>query len=163
VGVGGYSPGMAELSHLDAESRANMVDVGGKSRTLRRAAAEGFVKLGTAHLAAIDKHPKGDVFTVAQIAGIQAAKRTWELIPLCHQISLSHVSVTLSLEDGGIRIRGEADAEAGTGVEMEALAAVSVAALTVYDMLKSAGHGIEIKEIRLLEKTGGKEDWKRKE
>lgn len=140
-----------------------MVDVGVKPRTRRRATAEGFVKLGADHLAAIDKHPKGDVFAVAQIAGIQAAKRTWDLIPLCHQIPLSHVSLTLTSEEAGIRIRSEADAEAGTGVEMEALAAVSVAALTVYDMLKSAGHEIEIKEIRLLEKTGGKEDWKRKE
>lgn len=157
-----YADSMTELSHLSPEGGAKMVDVGGKPLTRRHACAEGFVSLGDAHLAALDKHPKGDVFAIAQVAGIQAAKRTWELIPLCHQISLSHISVTLSLERTGIRIRGEAAAEASTGVEMEALTAVSVAALTVYDMLKSAGHGIEIGEIRLLEKTGGKEDWKRK-
>jgi cyclic pyranopterin phosphate synthase len=154
---------MAELSHLDPEGGARMVDVGAKEVSHRRAVAEGFVSLTREHLAAIDGHPKGDVFAVAQIAGIQAAKRTYELIPLCHQIPLSHVGVRLELEEGGVKIMADASAEAQTGVEMEALTAVSVAALTVYDMLKAAGHGIDIREIRLLEKTGGKADWARKD
>ncbi len=154
---------MAELSHLDSEGKARMVDVGEKGVSRRRAVAEGFVSLLREHIAAIDGHPKGDVFSVAQIAGIQAAKRTFELIPLCHQLPLSHIGVRLFLEGGGVRIVADASAEAQTGVEMEALTAVSVAALTVYDMLKAAGHGIEIREIRLLEKTGGKQDWTRNE
>lgn len=137
-----------------------MVDVSEKQPTLRRALAEGFVRLQPAHMAALDEHPKGDALAVAQVAGIQAAKRTSELIPLCHQLPLQSVSMWLELEQEGVRIRSECVALANTGVEMEAITAVLVAAATIYDMLKSAGHGMVIEHVRLIEKTGGKSDWK---
>jgi len=108
----------------------------------------------------MENHPKGDVLTLAQIAGIQAAKRTAEWIPLCHAIPLDHIEIRFEHEKDGVRIESEAKADAKTGVEMEALIAVSAAALTLYDMLKNVGHGIEIEKIRLLEKRGGKSDWK---
>lgn len=138
-----------------------MVDVTGKTTTTRRAVAQAFVRLSAHHLSAMENHPKGDVIFVAHLAGIQAAKKTSELIPLCHPISLSHVSLQLILEESGIRITAETTAEAKTGVEMEALTAATVSALTVYDMLKAAGPDIVIEQICLLEKTGGKSDFKR--
>ncbi|HWP31168.1 MAG TPA: cyclic pyranopterin monophosphate synthase MoaC [Fimbriimonadales bacterium] len=149
-----------DTSHLDETGKARMVDVSEKQPTLRQARAEGFVHLSEKHLQAMEKHPKGDVLTLAQIAGIQAAKRTAEWIPLCHTISLDHIEIRFERENNGIRIESEARANAKTGVEMEALIAVSAAALTIYDMLKNVGHGIEIEKIRLLEKKGGKSDWK---
>lgn len=138
-----------------------MVDVTGKAVTTRRAVAQAFVRLTGAHLSAMENHPKGDVIFVAHLAGIQAAKRTSELIPLCHTIPLSHVSLKLTREESGIRVTAEATAEAKTGVEMEAITAATVAALTLYDMLKAAGPDIIIEQICLLEKTGGKNDYKR--
>jgi cyclic pyranopterin phosphate synthase len=125
-----------------------MVDVGGKDVTDRRAVAAGDL-------------PKGDVVATARIAGIQAAKRTAELIPLCHPLALSYVDVELLVdpEAGSVLVRGEARTSAQTGVEMEAMTACSVAALTVYDMVKGVERGVVIESLRLLEKTGGKEDW----
>jgi cyclic pyranopterin phosphate synthase len=138
-----------------------MVDVSAKSPSVRRAVAEAFVRLTDEHLAALDSLPKGDVLTVAQVAGISAAKRTSELIPLCHPLALTHVSLELRRVDGGVHISAEAKTQAPTGVEMEALTAASVAALTVYDMVKAVGPEITIEGVRLLEKQGGKQDWKR--
>lgn len=138
-----------------------MVDVSGKAATSRRAVAEGFVSLSAAHLSAIAGLAKGDVLTVAQIAGILAAKKTPELIPLCHSLQLANVDVAFEITSDGIGISATAKTDAQTGVEMEALTAVSVAALTIYDMLKAIGPEIEITQIRLMEKTGGKADWKR--
>jgi cyclic pyranopterin phosphate synthase len=154
---------MRKLSHVDADGGIRMVDTSGKGANLRRAIAEGFVKMPEQHLSALDNLPKGDLLTTAQIAGIAGAKRTSELIPLCHSLPLDHVSVTLSKEKAGIRVTSVAKTESKTGVEMEALVAVTIAALTVYDMAKAIGPGIEITDIRLLEKTGGKKDWKRTE
>lgn len=135
-----------------------MVDVGEKSPTRRRAVAAARVHLGAKAAAAVreDRVAKGNVLEVARLAGIGAAKRTGELIPLCHNIPLDHVQVTLALKRNRVEIRAEASAFARTGVEMEALTAASVAALTVYDMLKALDKGIQIDGIVLLEKTGGK-------
>jgi cyclic pyranopterin phosphate synthase len=146
------------LSHLGPDEEARMVDVGQKKETARRAVAEGWVHVGSAAAAAIaDSHvAKGNVLQVARLAGIGAAKRTFELIPLCHVLPLDHVQVDLTLEGENVRIVASASAFARTGVEMEAMTAVSVAALTVYDMLKAVEKGIEIGPIRLLEKSGGK-------
>lgn len=152
---------MDSLSHTDAEGNAQMVDVSGKPKTTRRAVAEGFVRMSERHLEAIHNLPKGDAFAVAQVAGIQAAKKTADLIPLCHPLPLSHIAVTLTEKADGVAITAEVSTTAETGVEMEALSAVSVAALTVYDMVKALGQDLEITDIRLLEKTGGKTDWKR--
>src|SRR4051812_16252027 len=142
-----------------------MVDVGGKDVTDRRAVAECFVRMKpeTAALAAAGDLPKGDVVSTARIAGIQAAKRTAELIPLCHTIPLSFVGVDCDVdaEAGTVTLTAEARTTAATGVEMEALTAASVAALTVYDMVKGIERGVEIASLALLEKTGGKEDWRR--
>jgi cyclic pyranopterin phosphate synthase len=147
------------LTHLDARGRARMVDVGAKAVTRREARAEAFVRMApkTLRLILTGTAAKGDVLAVARIAGIQAAKRTHELIPLCHALALSSVSVELAA-DGDTRVRIEATARCAgqTGVEMEALTAASVAALTVYDMLKGVERGIEIECVRLLEKRGGK-------
>jgi cyclic pyranopterin phosphate synthase len=141
-----------------------MVDVGGKDVTDRRAVADCVVRMTpeTAALVAAGDLPKGDVVSTARIAGIQAAKRTAELIPLCHPLPLSYVDVEVLVdpEAGSVAIRSEARTSAQTGVEMEALTACSVAALTVYDMVKGVERGVVIEQLRLLEKTGGKEDWR---
>jgi cyclic pyranopterin phosphate synthase len=140
-----------------------MVDVGGKAATDRRAVAECIVRMKpeTAGAVAAGDLPKGDVVSTARIAGIQAAKRTSELIPLCHPLALSYVDVEVLVdpEAGAVSVRGEARTTAQTGVEMEAMAACSVAALTVYDMVKGVERGVVIESLRLIEKTGGKEDW----
>jgi cyclic pyranopterin monophosphate synthase len=151
---------MARLTHLDAKGRASMVDVSDKAETERAATAKGSVLMRpeTLALVADGAVKKGDVLAVARLAGIMAAKRTAELIPLCHPLALSHIAVSLSLD----RKRSAVDIEATcklrgrTGVEMEALAAVSVAALTVYDMCKAVDRGMRITDIRLTRKTGGK-------
>jgi cyclic pyranopterin phosphate synthase len=148
-------------SFEDEEKRAQMVDVSGKGLTERRAVAWGFVRITEAHKELLRKNPKGDVFAVAQVAGIQAAKKTWEILPLCHPIPVSHVSVSTELVEGGIKVQAEVIGEAKTGVEMEALVAVAVASLAIYDMLKSAGQDLFIEGIQLLEKTGGKTDFRR--
>ena len=139
-----------------------MVDVGGKPVTERRAVAEAVVRMSTETAATVARGdaPKGDVVGTARIAGIQAAKRTAELIPLCHPLPLSFVDVAIELGEDHARIRAEAQTTAQTGVEMEALTAASVAALTVYDMVKGIERGVVIESVRLLEKTGGKEDWR---
>jgi cyclic pyranopterin phosphate synthase len=138
-----------------------MVDVSEKAATHRRAVAMGFVRLSDAHLSALNALPKGDVFSVAQIAGILGAKRTSDLIPLCHPLPLSHVGVELRVVEGGLSIRSEARTYCQTGVEMEALTGVAIAALTVVDMVKAIGPDVCIEKIELVEKTGGKKDWKR--
>jgi cyclic pyranopterin phosphate synthase len=148
---------------MDDEGRARMVDVGAKAVSERRAVARAVVRMSaaTAELAASGRGPKGEVFTVARIAGIQAAKRTAELIPLCHPLPLTHVDVAVSVEEGRVTIDAEARTVAQTGVEMEAMTAASVAALTVYDMVKGVERGVTIGEVSLIEKTGGKQDWRR--
>ena len=140
-----------------------MVDVGAKAPTERRALAEAIVRLSpaTAEAVARGDAPKGDVISTARIAGIQAAKRTADLIPLCHPLPLSFVDVTVELVDASAIVRAEARTTAQTGVEMEALTACSVAALTVYDMVKGIERGVEIAEVTLLEKSGGRHDWRR--
>ena len=154
---------MSGLSHLDDSGAARMVDVGGKDVTQRRAVARAVVRMSaqtTAAVAAGDA-PKGDVIGTARIAGIQAAKRTAELIPLCHPLPLSFADVRIEIGEGEVTIEAEARTAAQTGVEMEALTACSVAALTVYDMVKGLERGVEIAEIALVEKSGGKSDWRR--
>ena len=142
-----------------------MVDVGGKDVTERRAVARATVRMttATAKLVETGGGPKGDVIAVARIAGIQAAKRTAELIPLCHPLPLSFVDVALTVDQhaGQVVVEAEARTSGRTGVEMEAMTAASVAALTVYDMVKGAERGVTVSEVALLEKTGGKEDWRR--
>ena len=141
-----------------------MVDVGGKPASERRAVARAVVRMSpsTAELVESGGGPKGDVVAVARIAGIQAAKRTAELIPLCHPLPLTHVDVSVSVDRSGrVVVDAEARTVAQTGVEMEALTAASVAALTVYDMVKGVERGVTIEEVVLVEKTGGKEDWRR--
>ena len=154
-----------ELTHLDETGAARMVDVASKQPTLRRAVARAQLRMApeTARAVAAGDAPKGDVLGTARIAGIQAAKRTAELIPLCHTIPLSFVGVDAAVdpEAGTVMLTSEARTTAATGVEMEALTAASVAALTVYDMVKGIERGVEIAEVVLLEKTGGKEDWSR--
>jgi cyclic pyranopterin monophosphate synthase len=140
-----------------------MVDVGEKAVTDRRALARAVVRMSAETVAAVRRGdaPKGDVLGTARIAGIQAAKRTSELIPLCHPLPLSFVDIRLALVDDGVEIEAEARTSAQTGVEMEALTAASVAALTVYDMVKGIERGVEIAEVVLLEKSGGRHDWRR--
>ena len=153
-----------EFSHIDERGRARMVDVSGKPATARSARAEAQVVMSEALLGRLrDKTlPKGDPFEVVRIAGIQAAKKTSELIPLCHPLPLSQVDVEVQLTSGGVRIETVARTTAETGVEMEALVAASVAALTLYDMCKGVDKGVEIGPLRLLEKTGGKSGaWQR--
>jgi cyclic pyranopterin phosphate synthase len=147
---------MTKLSHYDKSGRARMVDVSAKANTKRTATAHAFVKIRRAVLKKLPKNPKGDPLEVARIAGITAAKKTSELIPMCHPLMLSHVDVVMKLESRGIRIRATVATTGPTGVEMEALTAVSIAALTLYDMTKALDKGIEIQDVYLLEKTGGK-------
>jgi cyclic pyranopterin phosphate synthase len=147
---------MSKLSHYDSEGHARMVDVSGKSPTRREATAYAFVALSNEVLAALPSNPKGNPLEVARFAGIQAAKRTADLIPMCHPLPLSFVDVTATIVDGGIEVHATAATTAGTGVEMEALTAASVAALTLYDMCKALDKGIVIREVKLLKKTGGK-------
>ncbi len=144
------------LSHYDGSGRARMVDVSGKSATKREAEASAFVSISPEVLAALPKNPKGDPLEVARIAGIMAAKRTAELIPMCHPLPLSRVDVDMRLCENGVAITSKVTTTAETGVEMEALVAVSVSALTTYDMLKGMDKGIEIREIVLERKSGGK-------
>ncbi len=147
-----------EFTHLDDRGRARMVDVSQKAPTVRTARAEARVAMSDRVLSLLrDKAlPKGDPFEVVRIAGIQAAKRTSDLIPLCHPLPLAGIEVDLEIVDGGVRIETMARTRAETGVEMEALTAASVAALALYDMLKGVDKSVEIGPIRLLEKTGGK-------
>ena len=145
-----------KLSHYDAAGRARMVDVSGKLPTKREAEASAFVVLNPAVMAALPKNPKGDPLEVARIAGIMAAKRTAELIPMCHPLPLALVDVDVRLCENGVAITSKVTTTAETGVEMEALVAASVAALTIYDMTKGVDKAIEIREIVLDRKSGGK-------
>jgi len=155
---------MAELSHFDSSGQATMVDVSAKPATRRTATASAFVELSPAVLSALPANPKGDPLQVARFAGIQAAKRTSDLIPMCHPLALSHTDVRAEVVEGGVRITASAVTTGPTGVEMEALTAAAVAALTVYDMTKALDKSIVIREIRLEEKTGGKSgDFRRSE
>src|SRR5689334_25019197 len=149
---------MAKLSHYGAKGEVRMVDVSAKAVTTRTASAQGFVKMKPRVVDAVRrlKNPKGDPLEVARIAGIAAAKRTAEWIPLCHPLPLTHIDVTARLCKNGVEIRSLAVAAAQTGVEMEARVAVTAAALTVYDMCKALDKGIEMSAVFLLEKTGGK-------
>jgi cyclic pyranopterin phosphate synthase len=149
---------MKGLSHYGKRGQVQMVDVGAKAVTTRTAVAQGFVKMKPPVVRAVRglRNPKGNPLEVARIAGIAAAKRTAEWIPLCHPLPLTHIDVTARLCKNGVEIRSHVAAAAQTGVEMEALVAVTAAALTVYDMCKALDKGIEITEICLLEKTGGK-------
>jgi cyclic pyranopterin phosphate synthase len=157
---------MGDLTHLDASGRASMVDVGDKPATERRALARAIVRVSpeTAAKVAAGDAPKGDVIGVARIAGIQAAKRTSELIPLCHPLTLAYVGVegSIDVDAGEIELIAEARTTGPTGVEMEAMTAASVAALTVYDMVKGVERGAEIAGVTLLEKSGGRSGtWRR--
>jgi len=145
-----------KLSHFDKAGKASMVDVSAKRLTRRTATASAFVELSAAVLAAMPQNPKGDPLEVARFAGIQAAKRTSELIPMCHPLPLTHVDVQAEVVTGGVRIIASATTTAATGVEMEALTAASVAALTIYDMTKALDKAIVIREVRLESKSGGK-------
>ena len=154
---------MSGLSHLDEQGRARMVDIGGKSETQRVAIALGMIRMAPATLTALrdGKAPKGDVLAVARIAGIMAAKRTADLIPLCHPLALDAVTIEFAFVDNGIEARATASLTGRTGVEMEALTAVSVALLTVYDMAKAIDKAMVIGGVRLIEKRGGKSgDWR---
>jgi cyclic pyranopterin monophosphate synthase len=158
---------MSELTHIDAEGRARMVDVGEKAETVRTASAEGFIKMTLETLDAIERNAlsKGDAIAAARIAGIMAAKRTAELIPLCHPIALTDAGVDLLPDRSlpGVRVSGWASTRGRTGVEMEALAAVTIALLTIYDMAKALDRGMEISGVHVTEKRGGRSgDWKRK-
>ncbi len=156
----------SQLSHLDDEGRIKMVDVGAKATTARTAEASGFVKMSPATVAAIRERrtPKGDPLETARLAGIMAAKRTAELIPLCHSLPLSHADVQITLTDEGARISATASTSAQTGVEMEALTAVSIAALTLYDMCKAIDKAMTIGDLQLERKIGGKSgEWKRQD
>ena len=145
-----------KLSHYDASGHASMVDVGQKDTTRRTATAAAFVAMSEKVIEALPRNPKGDPLEVARIAGISAAKKTSDLIPLCHQIPLSHVGLDFEIQRQGIRITATAATTAQTGVEMEAMTAAAVAALTIYDMTKALDKGIAIEQVYLLEKTGGK-------
>ena len=144
---------MTDLSHVDESGSVRMVDVGAKPLQRRRAVARGEVRMAPATAARLRDLPKGDALTTAQLAGIMAAKRTSELIPLCHPLPLSHVDVALEVHDDRVEITAVAETTAQTGVEMEALTAVSVAALTVYDMAKAVDASMTLSEITLVEKT----------
>ncbi|OXE35051.1 MAG: cyclic pyranopterin monophosphate synthase MoaC [Phenylobacterium zucineum] len=153
---------MSGLTHIDATGRAHMVDVSAKAVTAREALAEGFVRMSEATLALAlnGDAKKGDVRAVAEIAGIMAAKKTSELIPLCHPLAITKVEVQVSPAPGGLAVSARVKTSGQTGVEMEALTAVSVACLTVYDMLKAADKAMTIEGVRLMEKSGGKSgDW----
>src|ERR1700689_4682452 len=152
-----------KLSHYDDAGHARMVNVSGKVPTRREAEASAFVLMPQSALQALPKNPKGDPLEVARLAGIMAAKRTSELIPMCHPLPLSHIDVNLRLCENGVAIISEVTTTASTGVEMEALTAASIAALTVYDMCKALDKSIEIREIALERKSGGKSgDYTRK-
>ena len=154
---------MKKLSHYDSAGGARMVDVSSKTETKRTARARAFVRISPRVLKKLPDNPKGNPFEIARIAGISAAKRTSELIPLCHPLMLSHADVEVSVEKNGVRIVASAATTGQTGVEMEALTAATVAALAVYDMTKALDKSIEISDICLLEKTGGKSgDYRRK-
>jgi cyclic pyranopterin monophosphate synthase len=150
------------LSHFDEAGQARMVDVSGKPPTVRTARARAFVRLKPAVLRALPDNPKGNPLEVARIAGIAAAKRTAELIPMCHPLLLSHVDVETQVRRGGIEVRSAVTTTGATGVEMEALTAAAIAALTIYDMTKAADKSISIETVELLEKTGGKSGTYRK-
>jgi cyclic pyranopterin phosphate synthase len=152
-----------KLSHYDARGQARMVDVSSKTRTAREAEASAFVAMTPEVLRKLLQNPKGDPLDVARTAGIMAAKRTAELIPMCHPVALSHIAVTLTVCENGVSIATKVKTTAETGVEMEALVAASVAALTVYDMCKALDKGIEIREVVLERKSGGKSgDYRRR-
>jgi len=155
---------MTELSHYDESGKIRMVDISGKDVTPRRAVASCRVVLAPATVEILQTraNPKGDPLEIARIAGIMAAKKTPELIPLCHQIDLAKVNITAELKDNVVYLEAEAITDAKTGVEMEALTAVSVAALTIYDMCKAVQKDIVITDVRLESKTGGKEDYSRR-
>ncbi len=158
-------PSNSPLSHIAPDGQAQMVDVSGKHVTRRTAVAEAWVTVNADTMKLLRQHgggAKGDVLQTARIAGIQAAKRTWELIPMCHPVPTDVVNIDATLQEDRVRLMVEAVASGRTGVEMEALTGASVAALTVYDMLKAVDKGIEIGPIRLLSKSGGKSgDWQR--
>ncbi len=145
-----------KLSHYDESGAARMVDISSKMPTKRTARAHAFVRMRPQVLAQLPANPKGNPLEIARVAGISAAKKTSELIPLCHPLMLSHADVQVTVEENGIRIASSVSTTGPTGVEMEALAAAAVAALTVYDMTKALDKGIEIQDLYLLEKTGGK-------
>jgi cyclic pyranopterin phosphate synthase len=147
-----------KLTHLDSEGKAHMVDVTAKSATFRRATAESFIRLSKKTLVLLQKGnlPKGNALETARLAGIMAAKRTYNLIPLCHPLLLTHVDVDAEPGSGGVRFLATVSCSGSTGVEMEALTAASVAALTLYDMVKAVEKGATIEKVRLLEKCGGK-------
>ena len=147
---------MKKLSHYDSSGSPRMVDVSAKRETRRTALAQAFVRIAPATLEQLPRNPKGNPLEIARIAGIAAAKRTSELIPLCHPLMLTHADVLATVEKKGVRIIATAATTAQTGVEMEALTAAAVAALTVYDMLKALDKSIQIQDLYLLEKTGGK-------
>ena len=149
---------MTQLSHVDDQGRIRMVDTGNKEITLRRAVASARVLMNRETVAALREHrtPKGDPLEAARLAGIMAAKRTSDLIPLCHPLPITHVDVQATVEDEGVALQAEVSTNAQTGVEMEALTAVSVAALTIYDMCKALEKGMTITDVRLESKMGGK-------
>ena len=164
--MGGMTKQSSKLSHYDGRGKARMVDVSAKEVTQRAATAQAFVKMAPRVVSAVRqlKNPKGDPLEVARFAGIAAAKRTAEWIPLCHPLPLTHIDVTARLCKNGVEIRSDVSAAAQTGVEMEALVAASAAALTVYDMCKALDKGIEIQDVFLVQKTGGKSgDFHRKD
>lgn len=153
---------MSKLTHLDAEGAAHMVDVGGKPATARRAVASGRITMSAEALEAIraGNAPKGDVLGTARIAGIMAAKRTGDLIPLCHPLGLEAVTIDFAYETNAIRVTATASLTGKTGVEMEAMTGASIALLTIYDMAKGVDKGMVIESVRLIAKTGGKSgDW----
>jgi len=153
---------VSRLTHIGEDGRARMVDVSGKPSTAREAVAQGFVRMSAATLALATSGAgkKGDVFAVAELAGVMAAKRTSDLIPMCHPLSLSKVEVAVAAADGGLAVTARVKTTGPTGVEMEALTAVTVACLTLYDMLKAAEKGMVIEAVRLVSKSGGKSgDW----
>lgn len=145
-----------KLSHYDQQGHVAMVDVSAKTATKRTAMAHAFISLSGEVIEALPRNPKGDPLEIARIAGIQAAKRTSDLIPLCHPLPLTHADVKCELQQNGVEITATAATTAQTGVEMEALTAVTVAALTIYDMVKALDKSIEITSVHLVEKTGGK-------
>jgi cyclic pyranopterin phosphate synthase len=153
---------MKKLSHYDDQGRASMVDVSAKVETKRTASAQAFVRIRPGVLKKLPQNPKGNPLEVARFAGIAAAKKTSELIPMCHPLLISHVDVDAKIEKKGVRITATVSITGKTGVEMEALTAAAVAALTVYDMTKALDKSIEIQDLYLLQKTGGKSgDFKR--
>jgi cyclic pyranopterin phosphate synthase len=153
---------MKKLSHYDARGRAQMVDVSLKAETRRTAVAQAFVRIKPSVLRKLPANPKGNPLEVARFAGISAAKRTSDLIPMCHPLMLSHIEVEAEIKPRGVRITARVSTTSQTGVEMEALTAAAVAALTVYDMTKALDKSIEIQDVFLIEKTGGKSgDFKR--